>query len=218
MAGKKGLRNFNCFFNVEIHKILLPANTRWLSLKCCVDRVLEQYEPLHPYLREIVFSDPSKTTESMVTTMSNKFTRVYLHFLSYVLEILTDFNKLFQSETPLLYKLKPETEKMVKILCLNYLKPTCVRNENNILNHTNPIYFLKLEQIDLGIQATECINDIKQDSNASKADITAFFQNCRQFYIELVSDIKTRFVFTDDIFSIIEIVDPAKPKPLTLSL
>lgn len=73
---------------MNIHKILTPAQTRWLSLKACVDRVVEQYIPLKAYLTESVFSDPSKTTEEMLTTMNNRFTLVYLEFMSYVLYII----------------------------------------------------------------------------------------------------------------------------------
>ncbi|CAG5003156.1 unnamed protein product [Parnassius apollo] len=80
-------REFQEFFQVEIHKILTPAQTRWLSLKACIDRVLEQYTPLKAYLTETVFSDPSKTTEEMLITMNNQFTVVYLEFMSYVLAL-----------------------------------------------------------------------------------------------------------------------------------
>ncbi|KAJ8917902.1 hypothetical protein NQ315_002594 [Exocentrus adspersus] len=93
-------KEFQEFFNTEIHKILLPAMTRWLSMKQCVDRILEQYDPLEAYFREEVFRDPSKTTEEILDTFSNKFTRMYLEFMSYILGLLTEFNKLFQFEVP----------------------------------------------------------------------------------------------------------------------
>ncbi|KAF2887669.1 hypothetical protein ILUMI_18504 [Ignelater luminosus] len=54
-------KKFQEFFQVEIHRILAPAQTRWLSVKACVDRVLEQYIPLKAYLAEAVFSDPNAT-------------------------------------------------------------------------------------------------------------------------------------------------------------
>lgn len=37
-------KEFQEFFKTDIHKILSPTTTRWLSLKSCVDRVLEQYK------------------------------------------------------------------------------------------------------------------------------------------------------------------------------
>lgn len=52
-------QEFQEFFHVKIHKILSHSVTRWLSVKQCVDRILEQYEPLKAYFTEIVFEDPS---------------------------------------------------------------------------------------------------------------------------------------------------------------
>lgn len=73
------------FFSVELHKILNPSTTtsRWLSVKQCVDRVVEQYSALHAYLRQTVFDDPSKTSEDMLNAMNSKFTELYLEFMSY---------------------------------------------------------------------------------------------------------------------------------------
>ncbi|KAF9424289.1 hypothetical protein HW555_000428 [Spodoptera exigua] len=43
---QKKLKEFQDFFGVDIHKILSPATTRWLSLEACVNRTLEQYQVL----------------------------------------------------------------------------------------------------------------------------------------------------------------------------
>jgi hypothetical protein len=40
------LKEFQIFCNVDPHKILRPAQTRWLSLLSVVRRILEQWEPL----------------------------------------------------------------------------------------------------------------------------------------------------------------------------
>lgn len=79
---KEKLREFQNYFKNEIHKILTPSTVRWLSLKACVDRILEQYDPLKEYLRQNVFDDLSKTTEEMLAAMENKFIKVYLEFMS----------------------------------------------------------------------------------------------------------------------------------------
>ena len=40
------LRSFQQWLEVEAHKILKKVDTRWLSLHTCVNRTLEQYQPL----------------------------------------------------------------------------------------------------------------------------------------------------------------------------
>jgi hypothetical protein len=71
-ARQQKFKEFQEFFQTDIHKILNPAITRWLSLKACVDGILEQFEPLKAYFRVVVLEDPSETTDSNSATMENQ--------------------------------------------------------------------------------------------------------------------------------------------------
>ncbi|VEN52571.1 unnamed protein product [Callosobruchus maculatus] len=207
---QKKFLDFQNFFKVEIHKILTPSNTRWLSIKQCVDRLLEQFNPLLAYLTELVFEDPSSTTEQMLLTMKNTFTKIYLEFMNYALGLMTSFNEIFQSEKPLLYKLKPETERLLKTICSNYIDISVIRRETDIFNldHKNPRYFVPIEDIYLGIEATESIQTLRNDPACNKKEINTFLATILDFYIELVSNMKQRFTFEDDIYKYLNIVDP----------
>lgn len=193
-----------------MHKILSPSITRWLSVKQCVDRVLEQYEPLVAYFTELVFEDPSHTTEVMLETFNNGFTKIYFEFMSYSLGLMTEFNLLFQSEKPLLYKVKPETENLLQQLCANFIQAKVIRNTENIfkLNHSDPANFTQLDKIYIGISATHSLDELKKKSCVPQADIDTFFKSILSFYLELVSNIKSRFKFNDIIYDILKIVDP----------
>lgn len=70
-AKQKKLKEFQIFFRVEI---LPPAISRWLSLKECVNRILEWYD----VLIHCVFEDNSLTTEQMLCIFDNPFTKLYL--------------------------------------------------------------------------------------------------------------------------------------------
>lgn len=200
---------FQQFFKIDIHKILTPATTRWLSLKSCVDRVLEQYVPLEAYLRVLCLEDPSRTNDDMLSTMTNKFTKVYLEFMSYTLGLLTDFNLLFQSEIPLLHRLKPETETLLKTLCSNFLDISYVKgNQIFELEHNDPKHFVALEKICIGAKATESLENLKHEVNDNHS-ISQFLKTCLTFYIELVTQIKKRFDFKDDLYTLIDIVNPS---------
>nr|XP_023029624.1 uncharacterized protein LOC111517647 [Leptinotarsa decemlineata] len=208
-ARQQKFKEFQIFFRTEIHKILSPAVTRWLSLKACVDRVLEQYEPLKAYLRETVFEDPSITTENMLTTMDNEFTKLYLEFMSYSLDLLTSFNLLFQSEKPLLHKVKPETEKLLKTLCSNYMEISSFKKQNIFtMNHRNSRNFVPLNNIYLGIQASQSLETMKQNPDVKEKDLEKCLTTILEFYIELVSNIKERFRFDDLIYDILTVVEP----------
>ncbi|KAG5881767.1 hypothetical protein JTB14_005530 [Gonioctena quinquepunctata] len=179
-------KEFQIFFQTDIHKILSPSHTRWLSLKACVDRVLEQYIPLKEYFRETVFSDPSKTTEEMLVTFDNGFTHTYLEFMAYVLGLMTDFNILFQSETPLLHRLKPECEKLLKTICSNFIDIEHLRNMDIFnINHKNSAIYTDLDKVYVGISAHESITTIKMSPNLNRYELEIFYKSCQNFYIEL---------------------------------
>lgn len=207
---RKKFEEFQHFFQVEIHKILSPAVTRWLSIKACIDRVLEQYEPLKHYLMESVLEDPSHTTDSMLEAMKNPFTRVYLEFMSYSLGLMTDFNMLFQSEKPLLYRVKPETIVLLETLYANFLELSHIKKAKDIfkLNHENPDFFLPLENIYLGMAATESFADLNKNPNIQRNDIVKFSTSILSFYTDLAKNIKEKFNFKEPIFDIIDILDP----------
>lgn len=211
---RKNFEEFQTFFNVEIHKILSPSITRWLSIKACVDRVLEQHEPLVAYFRQLVFEDPSHTTEIIIETLNNPFTKVYFEFMSYVLGLMTEFNLLFQSNKPLLYKVKSETEALLKQLCSNFIDIAIIRKSPDIfkLNHKNPDNFVPVENIYLGISASESLSQLKSNPEVPQNDFQSFFTSILSFYIELVANIKERFDFKDPIYDILKIMNPVEAR------
>lgn len=203
-------KEFQDFFGTEIHKIISPSNTRWLSLKACVDRVLEQFVPLHMYFREYILSDPSKTTDEMLNIMNNKFTIIYLEFMSYVLGLLVDFNILFQGESSLLHKLKPETERLLKIIYSNFLELKYFKNEDIFsINHSNPQHFLPLQKVYVGIAGNESLQELK-NQNVDINELEQFYKTCLKFYIALASQIKEKFKFDDQVFEIISLLEPSE--------
>lgn len=202
---QEALKEFQIFFQTDIHKILLPSTTRWLSLKSCIDRVLEQFQALKHYFISIAASDRSKTVDDMLNTMNNTFTRIYLEFMSYVLGLTNDFNLMFQKESPLLYKLKPEVKKLVNHLCSNYMNVKYVKsNDMLVADHRDPRHFVSLKKVYVGVEAQQSIFDVEA-ADSIKED---FFKSCLGFYVELVTQIKNRFTFNDELFNVLSIVDP----------
>lgn len=189
---------FQAFFQCDLHKIFTVATTRWLSVKNCVDRVLQQYAPLKEYLRLAVFEDPSKTTEEIMATMDNEFTVIYLEFMSYTLGLLTQFNLLFQSETPLLYKMKSSVEDLLKTVCSNYITFSYVKSYTDIMKiqYDDESKYDRLDRVYIGVLiATESLQKLKNNSQIPETDVNMFLITCRSFYVELAKQIIQRFDF-----------------------
>lgn len=109
----KRLKNFEVLqemFNVPKHQMLKLFKIRWLSLEECVDRVIEQY----PVLLQL-FEEEGKTAleaKEIWKKLKNPFFFLYLKFLEFVLPLIVDRNKKFQSEKPQIHSLYTEMEGM----------------------------------------------------------------------------------------------------------
>ena len=88
--------------NVAPHKLLRPAQTRWLSLHMCVHRILEQWEALYVFFEgemQTPASTHNPTAVKLFYEMKNKTVLATLQFMDYVLPEFTVINKVFQSDS-----------------------------------------------------------------------------------------------------------------------
>ncbi|KAJ8964073.1 hypothetical protein NQ314_005156 [Rhamnusium bicolor] len=116
---------------------------------------------------------------------------------------------MFQSESPLLYKLKPAVTDLLKNICGNYMDFVKVKTVNIFhLDHKNPRNFLPNEKLYLGILAHESLQELKKDANFHPKIVDDFYSSYLKFYIRLTSEIKERFTFEDEIFNIVHVLEP----------
>lgn len=207
---------FQDFFDVHKHKILKAGNTRWLSMKMCVDRVLEQYEPLKLYFTEAGLQDPTNVHDSVMRSLNNHFTRAYLEFLAFNLGRLTAFNTLFQSSVPLLHLLRREITNLVGGMCSDFMKAEYIRGravEN--IDVGNEEHYVPLDKVYIGLAATSTIQSIARDIGHDYPDIMTFYAHCRDFLRECVRQILSRF---DSIgqFDFLSCLSPEVVQNLTL--
>ncbi|XP_068990137.1 zinc finger protein 862-like [Neodiprion pinetum] len=112
---------FQKFLNVAVHKILHPAQTRWLSLLSVVDRMLEQWEPLRLYFMERHMEERTLAAESVFMWLRDPFVKLYYHFLAWVLPKVVTMNAYFQSESVVITSLAEKMEFAFKELLTTYM-------------------------------------------------------------------------------------------------
>ena len=76
---------FQFFTTTEPHKILKPAQTRWLSLEQCVVRLIEQWAALEMYFKEAAEKSRLVAACTIHTALTNP---IYYTFLKFVLPSL----------------------------------------------------------------------------------------------------------------------------------
>ncbi|XP_060858585.1 uncharacterized protein LOC132935958 [Metopolophium dirhodum] len=144
---------FQNFFNISVHKLLHPSQTRWLSLFAVVQRILEQWMALHSYFNEKWFSEKLVAAENIYTQLNDPFTKMYFFFLEWVLPKFSALNQYFQTEQVVLNNLNEKMELVYKELLLCYMKRDYVlQTPLATLNPADQSKFMSPSEVYLGVK------------------------------------------------------------------
>lgn len=184
------LKEFQSFYDLKIHKILHPCQTRWLSVHAAVKRVIEQYSALKLFFIDAVSNNDLLTSENILQKLQDPTTIIFLQFLDFVLPLFTNLNKEMQAEHPKIHVLYPNICQILKTLfdCFlkrDYLSVTSIEN----VDFKNPRNFLKLEDIYYGA----LVNNTILNENLNHEQLNLFRVRCLDFYVEACQQIVTRF-------------------------
>lgn len=212
----KAFHEFQDFFNIKQHKLLRPGHTRWLSMKMCVDRLLEQYEALKLYFTQIGLEDPTNVHDTIMRSLNNQFTLAYLEFLAFNLGRLAAFNTLFQSSLPLLHLLRKELTTLVTGMCSDFMKTEYIKSRDvEKIDVDNKEQYLPNHQVYIGLAATSTVQSIVRELGYDHPHVKVFYSHCRDFLRECVGQILSRF---DNIgnFDFLSCLSPEVAQNLTL--
>lgn len=112
---------FQQFLNLNVHKILHPSQTRWLSLSSIVQRIVEQWDALKLYFTDKWLSEKLISAENIYLQLNDPFTKAYF-YLQWVLPKFTSLNQFFQTENVVLTTLNEKMELVFKEILLCYMK------------------------------------------------------------------------------------------------
>lgn len=106
--------------------LLNTSQTRWLALRECVSRFIEQYDAIAEFLRRE--REYSQDAGNLYTKLKNPFFLLYLKFLDFIQPLVTDRNKEFQSEEPKVPLLHKKMESLYRsVLELHIYRRTTFR-------------------------------------------------------------------------------------------
>ena len=198
---------FQHFAQTEPHKILKPAQTRWLSLQMCVSRILEQWDALELFFANVAQRDRLIAAKNAANALKNPIFKMYFHFLDYVLPKFTSFNKLFQSENPNLRCLTQELVSLYKSLLSCYLTNVYIRSQPlAALNPTSRDNMLPLTNMYMGHSVANSL--AKPEILTMREAVIGFLEHCQLFYVEATLQVKKRFPIDDPVIASLSILDP----------
>lgn len=200
---------FQKFTETEIHKILHPSQTRWLSVAAVVKRLLEQWNALQVFFSEKKHVERLHSVENIYNTLHDPFSKMYFLFLDFILPKITKMNELFQAEKVLIADLYNTMLLSYKELLNLFLKRDYI-NRNDIwdVDPTDKNNFLDLKHIYLGVHV---LNELNSDIVKCRPDLINYFlEKCRDFLSILCKEIQKRFDFKHNLLSTLDIFKPEK--------
>ncbi|KYN50089.1 hypothetical protein ALC62_00117, partial [Cyphomyrmex costatus] len=202
------LKEFQKFANVKIHKILHPAQTRWLSVESVVVRILEQYEALKLFFIDAsVSSDRTSagTAKSILQKLQDPLTKMFLMFLEFVLPIFNNLNRELQSTSPQIHNLHKRICTIYKTLLEYFIKRTVIqRTSIFLINVNDPQNYLPLEEIYMGAKILAVLYNKHFDSQ----QLHVLRTRCLSFYVEGARQIRKRYDFGNTVLKSLEMLDP----------
>jgi len=211
---QQDLIQFQEFVNVKPHKLLGIGQTRWLSLEMCVSRVLEQWDALTLYFTSFVSEkrDPSYIIDGILVSLRNPSCKASLEFLQHQVHRLNSFNTTFQTEGPVLHYLKTCVEKLLREIMGDFMHVNVVRScDVWYVEIENPTNRCSIDHIYVGLAASETILQI---GPVIVNQLRTTFCN---YLVELVKQIRQRFVVTDPAYDALKMLLPENAMALNPS-
>jgi hypothetical protein len=196
---------FQNFCNLKIHKFLHPSQTRWLSVKFLVSRILQQYSPLQLYFRDTAAKGDVLAADYILKKLNDPTSKLFLQFLDFVLDFFNDLNREMQSESPKLHTVYKNISNVLKTIfdCFikrDYLLSTPLEE----IDFKTPTNYIVIEEVYFGVKVSQTI----ADGNFSAKQLHYFRDRCLQFYVEACSQITKRFPLKDNFLKSLEFLDP----------
>lgn len=165
-----------------------------------MNRILDYYEHLIIYFKTAVNIDKIDNAKVILQNLNDCTNELYLKFLKYILPIVNNLNKLFQSAEPKLYSLNKQMERLVKVILSNCIKPDYL-NSNPVskIQFKDPRNLMANEDLYLGVEVELKFKSLVDTNKIEKSQIHHFKNSCFQFYIELTTQIFNRYKFDDPV-------------------
>jgi len=175
--------------DMKILKILKLAQTRWLSLSACIERLLVLMPALKTYFHNELTtlnnkmrlstkeSELKKTINEIYLLLMHVDTELYFRFLHYVLPLICDLNLEFQSESPRIHKLYSLMDEVCQTLLKNFIKPEVIES-GDLQVYKNPANFLRNGDIYAGPWVAAFV---EVNSNLTASKLAVFYTNVRNF-------------------------------------
>ena len=204
------LEDLQDFMDDARETILQPSSIRWVALPEIVERLLNQWTVLFAVFEEAAAEHRySERPKQIFRILCCPYTKAYVQFLNYALNIFTRFNTVFQSSGVLVHCLLPECFRLLRSLGGNFIKRECIvapnSHEIDVYNEGN---LLPLQSIFIGEECMATINEIRDSNSDNSQGIIDFYENIKKYYQSAFDHTVRRLPFNEKFLNSLKFLSP----------
>lgn len=197
------LQQFQKLTDVEMHRLLHPSQTRWLSVHAAIKRILEQWPALLLYFESVRAKEKSISVDHICEDLKDVFVKLIFKFLCWVLPKVNDLNTYFQHEKVVLTDLDDKMRCTYRDLLVTYLDRNYVaRTPLGDIDPKNKQIFVHWKCMYVGTDVLDLIatDEFKEAEKKSPNLLKDFYLLCQLFLSTLCFEIKTRYDFNNTFY------------------
>ncbi|KAK7476106.1 hypothetical protein BaRGS_00032660 [Batillaria attramentaria] len=211
----RNLKAIQVYHEVQAQKILKHVSTRWLSLRTCLPRLLENWDALREFFKQekAARTDRSSHQNDRLERLSALFrsptSKLYCLFLMDVLDVFDQANVTLQCETPMVHMVRRTLFKLLRSLFERFLKPVALANKSGeLLKEVQfKVDYHQKNNEDLAI-GEEAHAFIANGNNLRAERVCDFYKDVKKFFTAACSYILERLPLSDIVLKHAEVVDP----------
>ena len=215
--------------DVKHQNILKHVATRWLSVRKCVGRLLENWDALKSFIEEEVQSvgsgsgtsasaasastciSPAPSSQARLRRLEDLFrsrtNRLHCLFLFKALEPFDILNQQLQNESPQIHILHRVLLRFLRQYLTKFVKPSAMVGKCALDVEFSKSYLLKDDkELFIGEDANTYIED-KEHNHPRDKKIKEFYSCVRKFWGSACTYMKTKFPFHSDVLKHAKVTD-----------
>lgn len=170
---------------------------------------MEQWEALTQFFHHESTKEAIQQAAKLHGYLTNPHFKLFFLFLDYILPKFTQFNLLFQSQSPNLHVLHSNIQLLYRDFLSCYMKPTYLKStELQTVDPESSGFMLPLTSLYLGVAVSTQL--LKPEITSKKEFVLHFLRKCRAFLITGAMEIKKRFPINNDTIRSLQVLDPNK--------
>ena len=184
------------FGELQPVRVLKHSTTRWLSIRHCLQRFLDQCDALYAFFdRQVDIEPRNERVKSIAKQMAAPITRLICQFVLFAIEPLNKFTTLFQTNASRVGTVQADFLALLRCYLASFVDAAVIQQcaDNDLPNIDYCDHSNQLSNSELGIGTTARLALLEDKESRDPGMEDRFFAAARQFYEVCVKKLLLKF-------------------------